>query len=96
MPQHSRREFLKTGLAAGALAVGGTEPVPPGLPPPDVGCPGAAGVPGVGDGTGAAGVPPAGDVAGPEPRPRAAAGPLETKIGVNPENGNGAAGFLTA
>src|SRR5437762_5073982 len=24
MPQHSRREFLKTGLAAGALAVGGS------------------------------------------------------------------------
>jgi|SRR5438874_2684090 len=27
MPQHSRREFLKTGLAAGALAVGGSLPL---------------------------------------------------------------------
>ena len=71
------------------------EAVPPVLPPPDVGCPGAA-VPGVGDGTGAAVFPPAGDVTGPEPPPGAAAGPLETKIGVNPEIGNGAAGFLTA
>jgi hypothetical protein len=79
----------------GALAVGGAEAVPLLLlPPPEVGWPGA-GVLGVGEGAGATGVVPPGGVAGTEPRPGAAAGLLDTKIGVKPEKTSGAAGFVT-
>jgi hypothetical protein len=59
-----------------------------------VGVPGV-GVPGVGEGVGAPGAPPPEVEPGPEPRPEADAGPLETKIGVNPVKTDGAMGRLT-
>jgi hypothetical protein len=76
----------------GALAVGGDPALVPVPPPPEVGCPGE-GLLGVG--AGAAGVPPAGEEPGAGPRTVVPAGPLETKIGVKPENGDGATGFFT-
>src|SRR5437764_714645 len=89
--------FVGLGVdGSGALAAAGTEEVPVLVPPFDVGCSGA-GVLGVGAGTGGAGVPaPPDDGPATGPRTGAAAGPLVTKIGVNPENGEGAADFLTA
>lgn len=82
---------------AGALTVGGDPalvPVPP-PPPPEVGPPGA-GAPGVGVGAGATGVPPPDEGPGAGPRTVVPTGPLETKIGVNPENGEGATSFFPA